>query len=57
MDQQDKIVQISSSSYVNRDDISFTNFYGISEHGSLYVLNGRNKWIFVTNSPLVGKEE
>ena len=49
---EDKIVQISVTSYVNVDGDSFMNVYGLGESGTLYFYDDRrSKWDTCVKSP------
>ena len=53
---EDKIVQISSSSYVGSDNQNYTIVYGLSKSGRIYHLSdNHDKWVLKTKSPVLDK--
>lgn len=53
---KDKIIQITSSSYVGSDNQNYTIVYGLSKAGRVYHLgDNHDRWILKADSPGIDK--
>jgi hypothetical protein len=51
---KDKIIQISSSSYVGSDNQNYSIVYGLSRSGKVYHLSeNHDKWVLKAESPVI----